>query len=1312
MSFGISTQKENSLRAPTTTTHADSPFSAFMTSPLKFDKPQQPSNATTKAKTTQSLHGQNQTASRAPLSPLTTSALNAGPVGRAVSHKSLSRPTTPNSKAVLDDSKVSPSSAALRSASEDIFAAFISSPVHKTKPATETATTTSHELKSAKLGTITSPAAYSPKPQRSSVCFDALSRAMSREFNAEELKQAKASVAGKLDFSGTTASRDSSAMDVDVTIPSVTPVIFRSASINEIEAEDATQVQKRSVGNSPILKEVPVSTKPSMTPTKSKRSLKHQRQHSIKSKRDKVEFSSNVSVAASAPATDGSRTPPKTDESGTPVRTKGSPSRLAKQRLISRPSYKTRAGISVPSSNIRADQLRSSMEVDSSQLKAFMAAQEPQANVRTTMITPAPSTPVAQARTLSAIIGSPDDPLGASARKRAASEAAPSTKNRNQSLDEAYLSFAGGVVNGKRYDVYGFEESSIRAPVDAESVLKINETQERFWTHWLQTMSGNKSEVSTTDAQITSKGSRSDLSQSDDASTPFLSVHPHTDPLAVPVPSPILQSMVYAGVPHYLRGRAWAHLIGLRAYRESHSPQPGFYGELRSRGKHTKWGNQIDLDLPRTFCGHLLFREKGEISSEFGKSWSNFGENSSENGNDSKFAGVPRGQKLLSHVLNAYAFYNEKVGYCQGMSFLAAMLLMVMEGEEEKVFWSLCAIMDSQGGRLVSYYEPGMAGVLEDVNILRKLILLEMPQLYQHFEKVGVDASFFATRWFLSFFTDMSHWSSVLRLWDLYMLQGHFALFRFALAILKANLTDLLSLKSCETLFPFLLNLPYNNLTPSLLLAVYRTIDINYLYGEVTSPDAEAKYSTSHIHQSLPPLTSKSAANKKKTSAGTGSSSSGRGERQEKYQKTLSKKQLQRLASRKKMNEALLDSNMASSTAGSGSSAGMNSSKSDLPTTPMPRKTRPTSMMVFASSSSAAGQEEEDSTPKKSFFGRMWDKLKSPALGSSSSSATKAKPQTVDPKTPRPNEVTFAASPSSPSARQFASKTSGSISIASTPNMASPSRTKSKKSMHTQTAVSGAHSSLATPGKTSVDAKTIDECDKLLKERITSPKRRREGDETSEDVSASLSKTKSKKRIISWFASDTSAEATTWDGVKDEKSQGRDRSASVTMAAKEAEQQSLFMDEDERQAFIEFATSTPIRGIANSQQRSGNPIPTTPRPDSKYASIGKDSGANSATPRPARSGSSNHQSSADVPTMRLPPPPGDVKAHHRGAGDTPKVGGGPMHAPQFATTPRPVNASGASTASQKKSVASSSTASSQKGVLSPIEMDTSWIRRH
>lgn len=49
-------------------------------------------------------------------------------------------------------------------------------------------------------------------------------------------------------------------------------------------------------------------------------------------------------------------------------------------------------------------------------------------------------------------------------------------------------------------------------------------------------------------------------------------------------------------------------------------------------------------------------------------------------------------QQALFYVLAAYSVYNTEVGYCQGMSQIAALLLMYFQ-EEEEAFWALSQLM-------------------------------------------------------------------------------------------------------------------------------------------------------------------------------------------------------------------------------------------------------------------------------------------------------------------------------------------------------------------------------------------------------------------------------------------------------------------------------------------------------------------------------------------------------------------------------------------------------------------------------------------
>ena len=47
---------------------------------------------------------------------------------------------------------------------------------------------------------------------------------------------------------------------------------------------------------------------------------------------------------------------------------------------------------------------------------------------------------------------------------------------------------------------------------------------------------------------------------------------------------------------------------------------------------------------------------------------------------------------MLFHVLAAYSVYNCEIGYCQGMSQIAALLLMYLNDEED-AFWGLSQLM-------------------------------------------------------------------------------------------------------------------------------------------------------------------------------------------------------------------------------------------------------------------------------------------------------------------------------------------------------------------------------------------------------------------------------------------------------------------------------------------------------------------------------------------------------------------------------------------------------------------------------------------
>ena len=51
-----------------------------------------------------------------------------------------------------------------------------------------------------------------------------------------------------------------------------------------------------------------------------------------------------------------------------------------------------------------------------------------------------------------------------------------------------------------------------------------------------------------------------------------------------------------------------------------------------------------------------------------------------------------RGRRSLRRVLQAFALHNQNIGYCQSLNFLAGLLLLFLDEDEEKAFIMLNVI--------------------------------------------------------------------------------------------------------------------------------------------------------------------------------------------------------------------------------------------------------------------------------------------------------------------------------------------------------------------------------------------------------------------------------------------------------------------------------------------------------------------------------------------------------------------------------------------------------------------------------------------
>jgi hypothetical protein len=94
---------------------------------------------------------------------------------------------------------------------------------------------------------------------------------------------------------------------------------------------------------------------------------------------------------------------------------------------------------------------------------------------------------------------------------------------------------------------------------------------------------------------------------------------------------------------------------------------------------------------------------------------------------------VPQAEALssLRNVLLAYASHNPRVGYCQSMNFVAAVLLLVVD--EETAFACLATVVERV---LQGHFADDMAMSLVDGSVLRGLLSAKDPQLMRHLEEM------------------------------------------------------------------------------------------------------------------------------------------------------------------------------------------------------------------------------------------------------------------------------------------------------------------------------------------------------------------------------------------------------------------------------------------------------------------------------------------------------------------------------------------------------------------------------------------------
>lgn len=194
-----------------------------------------------------------------------------------------------------------------------------------------------------------------------------------------------------------------------------------------------------------------------------------------------------------------------------------------------------------------------------------------------------------------------------------------------------------------------------------------------------------------------------------------------------------LKRFIRKGVPLQYRKLVWFKTSGAFAAQRA---EPNLYADLLRMNHDSEIAEAIKIDLPRTFPNNIFF---GTVTSQ------------------------------LYNILIAFSNYDRRIGYCQGLNYVAGLLLLVSK-DEEVTFWLLKHLLQEV---TPDYHVKSMSGLIKDIGVMVELIRMHVPEVHQHVRSIGLSWTVILTKWFICIFAEVLPTETVLRIWDCIFSEGH-----------------------------------------------------------------------------------------------------------------------------------------------------------------------------------------------------------------------------------------------------------------------------------------------------------------------------------------------------------------------------------------------------------------------------------------------------------------------------------------------------------------------------------------------------------
>ncbi|XP_066537570.1 TBC1 domain family member 14 isoform X2 [Hoplias malabaricus] len=233
-----------------------------------------------------------------------------------------------------------------------------------------------------------------------------------------------------------------------------------------------------------------------------------------------------------------------------------------------------------------------------------------------------------------------------------------------------------------------------------------------------------------------------------------------------------VRELWWQGVPPSVRGRVWSLAIGneLNITHELYdiclsrakerwnaSPAPSTTTETDTGDAGSSHADKeaslelIKLDISRTFPSLCIFQQGGPY------------------------------HDVLHSILGAYTCYRPDVGYVQGMSFIAAVLILNMHTADAFIAFANLLNRPCQ----MAFYRVDHSLMLTYFAAFEVFFEENLPKLFAHFKNNNLTPDIYLIDWIFTLYSKSLPLDVACRVWDVFCRDGEEFLFRTALGILR-----------------------------------------------------------------------------------------------------------------------------------------------------------------------------------------------------------------------------------------------------------------------------------------------------------------------------------------------------------------------------------------------------------------------------------------------------------------------------------------------------------------------------------------------